>query len=195
MRTRNAIVLPLLLLLLGACALEPREGHDAENEEFLRNAYVAPVGIQNFRQFVASRVVISGVPLTPDSPMRGVYLQSQGLFSMDGDALSASSPMVMAMGSLSASFCDAAHARDMGLADGQRLLFRHVPSSGSFSGASRSRFAAHLFRRALQREPSGAEKAVLTTLLGASLSGGATVRQAAVAACAAVLSSLESWTR
>ena len=188
--------------LLCACSLDQKQmvTKTAEEQPALtveqEKAITPTVGLQNLRQILETRVVLTGIQ--PDSGILDLYERSKTLFSLDGDALSVNGSMLLAIGALGGAFCDRLIDEESSRSDSSRKVFQGVnfnASLANLSSGARGTVIKNLFSSFLQREESEEEKTVLLSAIeevSRAAAGITATREAMMVACSTVLGSLDT---
>ncbi len=162
MKLRALQLLPLLFL--AACSLEQKVvQRPAILDGTQALAKQAPVGLQNFRQALATREAAVGIK-APASVLDSIA----GLLSADGDSQGASGPMLVAQGTFGFRFCSVVVNREGLIPSVSRRYFKSADLSSPasrLSPAARSEAVQDLFKLALDRAPSPQEAAAIDTAL------------------------------
>lgn len=153
-----------LLLALTACSLEQKVIQVTGNDAMRNLALQAPVGLQNFRQTVASREAAMGFKMNVEV----LCDQVKGLMSADGDSEATSGPMLLALGTVNNRICEEWIKKEAILPSAARRYFKGADLStnvSTLSEAAQREATRDLFKMALDRAPTSAEESILKTAL------------------------------
>jgi hypothetical protein len=157
------------------------------------------ISIKNFRQIYDSLKVVTAV--TPDAEIQQAYREARTRLPRYGRIDEVSSPMLLAVTSLSGSFCKKMIAVDAARTDpAQRRAHRQVnfaQGPAGLSAAIKGSVAAEYAKLFWQRDPTSAEITMLTTAMDESAATvgttAADTQKVLKVACTAVAASLESF--